>query len=129
MVFDVLDCLEWYRTVHPRMQQAIDILDRSSVYDQSKGTYTVDGLTYRIETYLTDAAGILLQAGEDEVQVVLEGEELFSLQLDARPELVFLLTTGMFVFVRKDEVYRCRQDIAEAKAVKKVVFSLGSCDF
>ncbi|NCC63648.1 MAG: hypothetical protein EOM15_03190 [Spirochaetia bacterium] len=123
MVQDVLDCLEWYRALHPQMQQAIDILDRALVYDQSKGTYEVDGLVYRIETFLTNEKGVMQQAKEDQLMVILEGEELFSLQSDSTVQMVCLFTTGMFVFVRKDEVYRCNQDITEPKAVKKVIFT------
>lgn len=124
MVLDVLDCLEWYRSLHPQMQQVIDILDRSEVYDQTKGTYVVEELVYSIETYLTSAEGVVRKAKQDQLQVILEGEELFSLQVEDKPEMVFPLTTGMFVFVRSEEVYRHRQELNGIKAVKKVVFTL-----
>lgn len=124
MVLDGLDFLEWYRSLHPDMQQVIDILDRGEVYEQEKGTYQVEKVDYQIQTYTTNELGTLVEAAQDQLQVVLEGEELFSLQSNESPELVSTLTTGMFVFTRRGEVYRRRQSVSGVKAVKKVVFNL-----
>ncbi len=124
MVLDVLDTLEWYRVLHPRMQGLITILDRSLPYDDEPGSYTVDGITYEVVSYTTDALGKVETALETEVHVLLEGEELISLQENGLPRVVNRFSTGMFVLFHPQEQYRHRQMQNSTTAVKKVVFRL-----
>ena len=124
MLIDLLDNLEWYRPLHPKMQTVIDILDRSLPYEDAVGQHRVDDLSYQILTYMTDGRGILQTATERQLHVVLDGEEMFSLQDAGQPLVVACLTIGSFVLVAKGEVYRHQQILNTACAVKKVVFRL-----
>ncbi len=124
MLFDVLDNLEWYRALHPQMQGIIDIMDRSLPYDDLPGTYTVQGITYKVMTYTTSEHAVLQTAEEAQLHIILEGEELFSLQQEGKVCVVSQITTGMFVLVRAGETYSHQQNRNSAVAVKKVVFTL-----
>ncbi len=125
MLIDLLDNLEWYRALHPAMQTVIDILDRSLPYEDAAGQHNVDGLGYQVLAYVTDDPGSLQTATERQLHVVLEGEELFSLQDgNKQPVVVSHLTTGSFVLVAKGETYRHQQVLNGTCAVKKVIFKL-----
>lgn len=124
MLLDLLDNLEWYRPLHPKMQTVIDILDRSLPYEDAVGQHRVDDLSYQILTYMTDEQGVLQSATERQLHVMLEGEELFSLQDDGQPLVVARFTVSSFVLVAKGEVYRHQQVLNTSCAVKKVVFRL-----
>jgi hypothetical protein len=63
-------------------------------------------------------------AAERQLHVMLEGEELFSLQDDGQPLVVARFTVSSFVLVAKGEVYRHQQVLNTSCAVKKVVFRL-----
>lgn len=124
MLLDLLDHLEWYLKLHPSLQTVIDILDRSLPYERDVGTYHQDGLEYEIQRYVTRASGQLSEPKSMELHVVLEGEELFSLQRQGEPVVVSPLTTGMFLLVKQHEHYRHQQAMGEGLAVKKVIFRL-----
>ena len=124
MLLDVLDHLEWYRSMHPFVQSVIDILDRSLPYEQGIGTYHQDGVEYEVQSYVTKPSGQLAQPKDMELHVVLEGEELFSLQRQGEPVVVSPLTTGMFLLRRSHALYRHQQTQGEGIAVKKVIFRL-----
>lgn len=124
MLIDLLDNLEWYRALHPNLQTIIDILDRSLPYEDGEGEHQVDGLSYLVMTYATSGRGVVKSAAERELHVVLEGEELFSLQDEGQPLVVSPLTTGSFVLLAKGEVYRHQMMLNTACQVKKVVFRL-----
>lgn len=124
MLIDLLDNLEWYRVLHPDVQTVIDILDRSLPYEDAAGQHSVDGLGYQVLAYVTNELGSLQIAGERQLHVVLEGEELFSLQDEKQPVVVSHLTTGSFVLVAKGETYRHQQVLTSECAVKKVIFKL-----
>ncbi|NLE15381.1 MAG: DUF386 domain-containing protein [Spirochaetales bacterium] len=124
MLIDLLDNLEWYRVLHPQIQTVIDIMDRSLPYEDAPGQHSVDSLGYEVLSYVTSNEGIVHTAGEKELHVVLEGEELFSLQGERQPLVVTSFTTGSFVLVAKGETYRHRQVLATTGAVKKVIFRL-----
>ena len=124
MLIDLLDNLEWYRPLHPHIQAVIDIMDRSLPYEDVAGQHSVDGLGYEVLSYVTGNEGSLQTAGERQLHVVLEGEELISLQDEKQPLVVAHLTTGSFVLVAKGETYRHQQVLNGACAVKKVIFKL-----
>ncbi|MGE4453970.1 MAG: YhcH/YjgK/YiaL family protein [Sphaerochaeta sp.] len=124
MLIDLLDNLEWYRALHPAMQGIITIMDRSLPYQEEPGTYTVDGISYEVMEYESSESGEIHQANETEVHILLEGEELFSLQRGSTVDVVTQCTTGLFVVLRQGESYRHKQQIHTQLRVKKVVFSL-----
>lgn len=124
MLTDLLDNLEWYTPLYPKMQAVIDILDRSIPYDDEPGEHQVDGVSYKVATYLTDEVGMVNQAKGSELHMVLEGAELFSLQQDGQPVAALHLSSGIFVIVHKDEQYRSAQDLSGSAVVKKAIFRL-----
>ncbi len=124
MLVDLLDNLEWYRALHPAMQGIITIMDRSIPYDNEEGTYTVDGISYHVMEYESSVIGELDQAENNQVQILLEGEEILSLQREALVEVVTQCTIGMFVLFRKGERFRHKQNRNTQTKVKKVVFTL-----
>lgn len=124
MLLDLLDHLEWYLKLHPLLQRVIDILDRSLPYEMGIGIYQQDGLEYEIQKYVTSTSGQLCEPKGTELHVVLEGEELVSLQRQGEPVVVSPLTTGMFLLLQKHEHYRHQQTLGEGLAVKKVIFRL-----
>ncbi len=126
MLIDLLDNLEWYRRLHPCVQTVIDILDRSIPYEDAIGQHKVDGQDYQVLAYITSEQGALQTADERELHVMLEGEELFSLQHEQQPVVAARFTTGSFVLLGKGETYRHQQVLGDRSAVKKVVFRLSA---
>ncbi|WP_319758550.1 hypothetical protein [uncultured Sphaerochaeta sp.] len=124
MLVDLLDNLEWYRALHPAMQGVITIMDRSLPYDDKAGTYTVDGISYQVMEYESSVTGALDEASGNQVHILLEGEEILSLQREALVEVVTQCTTGLFVLLRKGERFRHKQSRTMQNKVKKVVFTL-----
>ena len=124
MLVDLLDNLEWYRALHPAMQGIITIMDRSLPYDDKAGSYTVDGISYQVMEYESSVTGELDQASGNQVHILLEGEEILSLQREALVEVVTQCTIGMFVLFRKGERFRYKQNRNTQTKVKKVVFTL-----
>lgn len=128
MLVDLLDNFEWYLALHPAMQGIITIMDRSIPYDEVQGSYRVDGISYEVMEYESSETGEMHQANEMEVHILLEGEELFSLQRGSAVDVVTQCTTGLFVVLRQGESYRHKQQIHTQMQVKKVVFSLPDPD-
>jgi beta-galactosidase beta subunit len=124
MLVDLLDNLEWYRTLHPAMQGIITIMDRSIPYNDEPGTYTVDGISYQVMEYESVPSGVLDQAEGNQIHILLEGEELLSLQRGASVEVVTQCTTGLFVMLRNGESFRHKQHRITQTKVRKVVFTL-----
>jgi beta-galactosidase beta subunit len=124
MLVDLLDNLEWYRALHPAMQGVITIMDRGLPYDDEEGFYTVDGIPYQVMAYESLVKGELGQAENNQVHILLEGEEILSLQREALVEVVTQCTTGLFVLLRKGERFRHKQNRTMQTKVKKVVFTL-----
>nr|WP_319775816.1 hypothetical protein [uncultured Sphaerochaeta sp.] len=124
MLVDLLDNLEWYRALHPAMQGIITIMDRSLPYDDEEGMYTVDGIPYKVMEYESSVAGELDQAVGNQVHILLEGEEILSLQREALVEVVTQCTTGLFVMLRKGERFRHKQNRTSQTKVRKVIFTL-----
>ncbi len=124
MLVDLLDNLEWYRALHPAMQGIITIMDRSFPYDDEPGIYTVDDISYQVMGYESSVEGELDQAESNQVHIILEGEELFSLQRRESVEVVMQSTVGLFVLLRKGERFRHMQNRITQTKVKKVVFTL-----
>lgn len=124
MLFDLLDNLEWYLKLHPSVRVVIDIMDRSLPYEDAVGQHLVDGLNYQVLSYVTEAEGRIETAEMDQVHIMLEGEELFSLQAEHGPSVVFKSGVGTFIHVRMGESYRHRQILTSPMMAKKVIFKL-----
>ena len=124
MLIDLLDRLEWYQGMYPRWQAVIDILDRSLPYDDPDGDHIVDSIHYAVTTYRTSETGKEQVAEENQVIVLLEGEELFSLQGKDQVLLSSVFTEGRFIYVRKGERVKSEQAHPQAGMVRKVTFYL-----
>ncbi len=124
MIRDLLDHLEWYVGLDPKMGALIDFLDRGVVYTQAAGFHTDGVLRYRLMEYTTDEAGEEAVAEGPQIQIILEGEELFSLRRGEEVVLVTGATVSMFLFLKGGEVYRHKQSRDGAQLVKKVIFFL-----
>lgn len=124
MIRDLLDHLEWYVGLDPRMGALIDVLDRGEVYESAAGSCESGPLRYQIIEYHTDERGVEATAEGPQVQIVLEGEELFSLSRDDEAALVGTSTEGMFIYLFGGERFRHQQSRADDRRVKKVIFFL-----
>ncbi len=105
ILFDVLDVLEQYVSLHPMMQNIITILDRSLPYEQADGVYKcpeLEALTYKIETFVT-SSGIKMEKREGyyTLEITLRGDQLISY---SEPEAVYHLSVGRFLFT--DQSYK-----------------------
>jgi beta-galactosidase beta subunit len=124
MIRDLLDHLEWYVGLDAKMAAVIAFLDRGTVYEQGPGTYDHGSLHYRVVEYNTDEGGEEAVAGSAELQIILEGEELFSLRRGGAVSLVTTNTEGMFLLLTGGDVYRHKQSTGDCRATRKVIFSL-----
>ncbi len=124
MIRDLLDHLEWYVGFDTKMAAIIAFLDRGIVYEQGPGTYAHGSLRYRVIEYNTDEGGEEAVADSAELQIILEGEELFSLRRGGEVSLVTANTEGMFLLLTGGEVYRHKQSTGDRRPTRKVVFSL-----
>ncbi|NCC63323.1 MAG: hypothetical protein EOM15_01535 [Spirochaetia bacterium] len=124
MLFDVLDTMEWYIPLYPLMRQVIGIMDRSLPHDDEPGQYLVDGIKYEVLSYANGKDAEIQQAREDQMHIVLEGEELISLQEDKDPSVVLIATEGRFVIFKAGEYYKSSLQVGSSNVVKKVVFTL-----
>lgn len=124
MVTDILDRLEWYQSLHSRWQTVIDILDRSLPYEASDGDHLTDSIPYRVQTYRTTAGGQREVASSNQLIVLLEGQELFSIQDDEHLGLVTFFTEGRFIYLQSGEAMKWGQHANEESEVRKVTFFL-----
>ena len=124
MIRDVLDHLEWYVGLDAKMGALVDFLDRGIVYEQEVGVHSDGALRYRIDAYTTDEAGEEGRAESSELQILLEGEELFSLRRGEEVALVTTNTVSMFLYLKGGEVYRHKQSTDGPRFARKVTFFL-----
>ncbi len=124
MIRDLLDHLEWYMGLDEKMGALIDFLDRGVVYEQEAGSHVDGVLRYAIVGYTTDETGAEAVAESNELQILLEGEELFSVRRGAEVALVTTNTVSMFLFLKGGDVYRYKQSTDGPRYVKKVIFFL-----
>lgn len=126
MLFDVLDKLEWYQKLYPSIGTVIDIMDRSLPYDDSDGSHCVDGIDYKVETYVTKSDAPIQAAPFDCMLIILEGEEVIALEEGGNPSVVAMATVGRFVLFSKGEQYKSALQNGSPCKVKKVVFNLSA---
>jgi beta-galactosidase beta subunit len=124
MVIDLLDHLEWYVSLHPRMQALIELLDRGEVYEQAEGTYEHRGIDYQILYQQSSERGHDDRAKGTEVHVLLEGEEIFSIHDEWATRLVTTFTEGQFVLLSEGERYRSNQTVSTSRQNKRGIFTL-----
>ena len=124
MIRDLLDHLEWYVGLDPKMGSLIDFLDRGEVYEQKAGSYESGALRYQIIEYTSDERGVETTAEGPQIQIILEGEELFSIRDSGEAVLVSTNTEGMFIHLAGGEHVRLQMGSAGPRAVKKVIFFL-----
>ena len=124
MLFDVLDTMEWYIPLYPSLRQVIGIMDRSLPHTEGLGQYVVDGIKYEVLSYVNGDDVKIQQAEETQMHVILEGEELISLEEDKNPSVVLIATEGRFVIFKAGESYKSSLQIGSTNRVKKVVFTL-----
>jgi hypothetical protein len=128
MILDLLDHLEWYRGIHPSMQQIIDLLDRGEVYEQEPGSYSEGGIAWQITEVFSGAIAVAEQASCAQLQIILEGEELFCITGSHGVKSAGKLTTGLFVYLRAGETFSHLQAWDTQHLIKKVIFYLRSAD-
>jgi beta-galactosidase beta subunit len=124
MFFDVLDKLEWYEKLYPSIGKIIDILDRSLPYEDENGSYTVEGITYTVQTYVSKSDAEIEIASVPCMHIVLEGEEIIALEDEGKPSVVVMATAGRFVLFSKGEQYKSALHNGSQHTVKKVIFTL-----
>ncbi len=103
ILFDVLDVLEQYVTLHPMMQNVITILDRSLPYEQADGLYDCpeqEALKYKVETFVT-SKGLQVEHKEGfyTLEITLRGDQLVAFDI---PQAVYHLTGGRFLLTDQD---------------------------
>ncbi len=96
IVFDILSELESYVPVFPELATVISVLDRSLPYQEGPGLYETpekSRVKYLIDEFITSEKGFSDKKARGKVlEVVLEGEEMISLQGS-----VFCLAEGRFI--------------------------------
>lgn len=124
MLFDILENLEWYLCLYPSLERVIGIMDRSIPYRDEPGVYQVDGVSYEVQLYPGGSDSMIKYADHTQMHVILEGEELLSLEEGDEPSVVIMATEGRFVIFREGEHYKSSMQMANDKEVKKVIFTL-----
>ncbi len=124
MVQDLLDHLGWYRGLSEKMDLLIDFLDRGEVYEMTAGSYEHEHLRYQIIEYVTDESAVSELTSEATLQIILEGEEIFSIKDGDRASVVSIATVGMFIYLRGGMRFSHRQHHSGEQRVKKVIFFL-----
>ncbi len=124
MVIDLLDNLEWYQGLHPQMERLIILLDRGTIHEQGPGSYQVDGLSYEVRFYTSSEEPVAYSTDTTELQILLEGSELYSILRQEETRLVTTATEGLFLLLQPDTTYRIRAAESGSEAIKKVIFTL-----
>ncbi len=124
MLFDILENMEWYVKLYPTLKRVIGIMDRSLPYQDEVGIHQVDGITYEVLSYPGGSDSMIRRADHTQMHIILEGEELLSLEEKELPSVVIMATEGRFVILREGESYKSSMQMANDRNVKKVIFTL-----
>lgn len=124
MIIDLLDNLEWYRSLHPMLEPLISFLDQGVVYEQAPGRYQEGGFSYEIQSYFSAEEPTALKSAALQLQILLEGSELYSIQREGETRLVTTVTEGLFLVLQPGTTYRTSAAESGSTAIKKVIFTL-----
>lgn len=147
MIFDILEKLEMYVPMVPKLKVVADSMDHDEIYDKEKGKYnTYDpDVTYEVQEITTSSAStpFVVHKHQTIVSIVLKGEELtsntwrelkdeakiYDAKTDtgvfmAEPISAIQATQGRFVLFFPGEPYKTGVSMGENAVVKKVVFRI-----